>query len=88
MEWGRRIGRGLAFVFLSAIGVRALSLGADLFLVRLLSVADFGVMAFGLMIVNALGLVRSMGVGEALIFSPDADAQAVDGHHDWLGKGR
>lgn len=78
MEWGRRIGRGLAFVFLSAIGVRALSLGADLFLVRLLSVADFGVMAFGLMIVNALGLVRSMGVGEALIFSPDADAQTRD----------
>ena len=45
---------------------------------RLLQVEEFGVMAFGLLIVRSLELVRAMGVREALIVRERADERATD----------
>ena len=35
-------------------------------------------MAIGLVVVNSLGLIRSMGVGEALIFRREIDQESTD----------
>jgi O-antigen/teichoic acid export membrane protein len=53
-------------------------LATDLALMRLLAVEAFGLVAFGLMVVGAFALVRSMGVGEALIHSDRVDAVSRD----------
>ena len=74
----RRIRRGMAFVFLSTMGSRMLSFAADIGLMRLLEVDAFGLLAFGLLVVNTLNLVRSMGIGEALIFRREADWASCD----------
>lgn len=74
----RRLGRGLVLVFLSTAGSRLVSLGADLGLMRLLAVEDFGVVAFGLVVANALNLLRSMGIGEALVARREADQLTCD----------
>lgn len=74
----RRLGRGLVLVFLSTAGSRLVSLGADLGLMRLLAVEDFGAVAFGLLVANALGLLRSMGIGEALVARREVDQLTND----------
>lgn len=74
----QQIRRGLAFVFLSTAGSRAIALMTDVGLMRLLAVEAFGVMAFGLLVINTLNLVRSMGIGEALIFRQEVDQQSCD----------
>ena len=74
----QKIRRGLALVFLSTMGSRGIAFAADIGLMRLLAVETFGVMAFGLLVVNSLNLVRSMGIGEALIFRREADQQSCD----------
>jgi O-antigen/teichoic acid export membrane protein len=74
----QRIRRGFAFVFLSTAGSRGLSFAAQIVLLRLLEPADFGALAFGLLVVNTLGLLHSMGIGEALIFRKEADQQSSD----------
>lgn len=74
----QQIRRGLGLVFLSTVGSRGISFAADVGLMRLLAVESFGVMAFGLLVVNSLNLVRSMGIGEALIFRQEADQQSCD----------
>ena len=53
-------------------------LGADLALMRLLEVEVFGLAAFGLMVVGACALLRSMGVGEALIQAERVDPASRD----------
>jgi PST family polysaccharide transporter len=73
-----KISRGFALVFLSTMGSRVASLLADLFLTRLLAAEVFGILGFGLVMVNSLALIRSMGVGEALIFRREVDQQSVD----------
>ena len=60
------------------MGSRIASLLADIFLTRLLAVEVFGIMGFGLVLVNSLALVRSMGVGEALIFRREVDQESTD----------
>ncbi len=74
----QKIRRGLAYVFLSALGSRAVSFVADIGLMRLLLPEEHGVMAFGLLMVSSLALLRSLGVGEALIFSRDIDQKSCD----------
>ncbi len=74
----QKIRRGLAYVFLSALGSRAISFIADLVLMRLLMPEEHGLMAFGLLVVNSLALLRSLGVGEALIFRRQIDQASCD----------
>ena len=78
MKLEDKIRRGFALVFLSTMGSRVASLLADLFLTRLLAAEVFGILGFGLVMVNSLALIRSMGVGEALIFSREVDQQSAD----------
>ena len=78
MNLQQKIRRSFAFVFLSSAGSRGLAFAAQIILLRLLEPADFGALAFGLLVVNTLGLLRSMGVGEALIFRKEADQQSSD----------
>ena len=78
MNLEQKIRRGFAFVFLSALGGRLLAFGADIGLMRLLAVEAHGALAFGLLVVNTVALLRSLGVGEALIFRREADRDACD----------
>lgn len=78
MNLQQRLSRGLALVFLAASASRLVSFAADLGLMRLLEVEDFGALALGLMVVNALGLVQSLGVGEALVVRTQSDPESCD----------
>ncbi|MBN62879.1 MAG: hypothetical protein CME20_16110, partial [Gemmatimonadetes bacterium] len=78
MSLDAKIRRGLALVFFSTMGSRVASFGADIYLTRLLAVEVFGIMAIGLLVVNALVLLRSLGVGEALIFRDEVEADSAD----------
>ncbi|MEW6755059.1 MAG: oligosaccharide flippase family protein, partial [Candidatus Latescibacterota bacterium] len=72
------MGASLRYAFLAAAGTRAVSFAADVGLMRLLEVRAFGALAFGLLVVNALGLARSLGVGEALIWRRRAEQETCD----------
>ena len=73
-----KIQRGLTFVFLSTMGSRLVALCADVALMRLLLPAEHGVMHFGMVVVGALALLRSLGVGEALVFRSEVDRKSCD----------
>lgn len=74
----QKIRRGLAYVFLSTLGSRVVSFVADIGLMRLLLPEEHGVMAFGMLLVSSLALLRSLGVGEALIFRREIDQKSCD----------
>jgi O-antigen/teichoic acid export membrane protein len=74
----QKIRRGLAYVFLSTLGSRAVSFIADIALMRLLLPEQHGAMAFGMLMVSSLALLRSLGVGEALIFHREIDQESCD----------
>lgn len=74
----QKIRRGLAYVFLSTLGSRAVSFAADIALMRLLLPEQHGAMAFGMLMVSSLALLRSLGVGEALIFRREVDQESCD----------
>ena len=73
----RAIQRGLALVFLSTAGSRLVSLVADVGLMRLLVPQDFGIVAFALVVTNAVSLLRAMGIGEALVASREGNPATV-----------
>jgi O-antigen/teichoic acid export membrane protein/glycosyltransferase involved in cell wall biosynthesis len=74
----RSIQRGLALVFLSTAGSRLVSLVADVGLMRLLAPQDFGIVAFALVVTNAVSLLRAMGIGEALVANRDGSQATVN----------
>jgi PST family polysaccharide transporter/lipopolysaccharide exporter len=74
----KQIGRGLVLAFAGMASSRLVSLLADLGLMRLLAPEEFGVLALGLLVVNALGLAHSLGVGEALVVRRQVDPQTCD----------
>ncbi len=73
MSLQQQIGRGLVLAFAGMASSRLVSFLADLCLMRLLAPADFGVLALGLVVVNAMGLAQSLGVGEALVVRRQVD---------------
>lgn len=78
MNLQEQIGRGLVLAFASMASSRLVSLLADLGLMRLLAPGEFGVLALGLLVVNALGLAHSLGVGEALVVRRQVDSQTCN----------
>ena len=78
MNLRQKIRRGFAFAFLSAVGNRIVSFGGQIALLRVLQPVDFGAQAFGLLVVNSFGLLRSIGIGEAPIVRADADQRTSD----------
>lgn len=72
------IQRGLTYVFLSTMGSRIVALCADVALMRMLLPSDHGVMHFGMVVVGALALLRSLGIGEALVFRSEVDRESCD----------
>ncbi len=78
MNLQQQIGKGLSLALLGMVSSRLISFLADLGLMRLLAPSEFGVLAMGLLVVNALGLVHSLGVGEALVVRDRVDRQSCD----------
>ncbi|MCC7261234.1 MAG: lipopolysaccharide biosynthesis protein [Candidatus Latescibacteria bacterium] len=78
MNLQQQIGRGLLLAFAGMASSRLVSFLADLGLMRLLAPGEFGVLALGLLVVNALGLAHSLGVGEALVVRRQVDPETCD----------
>lgn len=78
MSLQQQIGRGLLLAFAGMASSRLVSFLADLGLMRLLAPGEFGVLALGLLVVNALGLAHSLGVGEALVVRRQVDPETCD----------
>jgi len=64
----KQVVKGSFWVFGANLISRGISLLATLILARLLTPEDFGVIGYGFLIVNAIGLLREMGFSSALIY--------------------
>ena len=70
---GTRTLRGMFWAYGSYVGGRALVLVSVAILARLLSPADFGLVAFALTVTALLDTVADLGVSQALIVAPEKD---------------
>jgi PST family polysaccharide transporter len=66
---GRRTVLGMAWAILAFGAVRALSIGTNLVLARLLTPADFGLVGFALVFIGACRLLQDLGVSAAIVYS-------------------
>jgi O-antigen/teichoic acid export membrane protein len=86
---GTRTMRGMVWAYGSYAGGRVLVLISTVILARLLSPADFGLVALALTFMVFLDTVRDLGLGQALIVAPEEDlrerAQTVFGWSLLLG---
>ena len=64
----KQVIKGSFWIFGANIISRGISLVSTLFLARLLTPEDFGVIGYGFLIVGAIGLLREMGFNSALIY--------------------
>ncbi|MBX5441181.1 MAG: lipopolysaccharide biosynthesis protein [Solirubrobacteraceae bacterium] len=83
--------RSLAWAYGSYVGGRALVLVSTVVLARLLTPADFGVVALALTFMVFLDTVKDLGLGQALIVAPDDElaerAQTAFGWSLTIGAG-
>jgi lipopolysaccharide exporter len=68
---GARTMRGMFWAYGSFVGGRLLVLGSTVVLARLLAPEEFGLVALALIFTALLETVSDLGVGQALIISPD-----------------
>jgi O-antigen/teichoic acid export membrane protein len=66
---GRRTALGVVWAILAFGAVRALSIGTNLVLARLLTPADFGLVGFALIFIGACKLLQDLGVSAAIVYS-------------------
>ncbi len=66
---GNRAARGSAWTMIALLIGRALSFASNLVLARMLSPADFGLVSFAMLLVNAFGVVQDLGTQAAVIYS-------------------
>ena len=78
MSLARRAGLGIAWAYGAFVGQRLLTLATTAVLARLLFPADFGVIAFALVLLELVDAIRDSGIRDALIFAPGAMDEAAD----------
>lgn len=66
---GRRAATGAFWVLIAVIATRALGVGADIVLARLLSPEDFGLVRFALTLIGAFTILQDLGVPASIIHS-------------------
>lgn len=74
-----RVLSSVSWLFFGQVGRIASQLVGVSVIARLLTPADFGVIAIALMVSNLAGLLRDMGTGPAAIRSPDGSARFLGG---------
>jgi lipopolysaccharide exporter len=72
---GTRTLRGMFWAYGSYVGGRLLVLVATAILARILSPADFGLVALALVFIEVLSTLRDLGVTQALVIVPDAELE-------------
>lgn len=75
----KRAFSNVSWLFVSQVGRIVTQLVGVSVIARLLTPADFGVIAIALMVSNLAGLLRDMGTGPAAIRSPDGSALFLGG---------
>ncbi|HDP70492.1 MAG TPA: MOP flippase family protein [Actinobacteria bacterium] len=78
MGLAKRAAKGLFWVALSTIFVRAVGFIAKIILARLLAPEDFGLLAIGLLTINTVGIFKDLGLGAALIHRKENIKEAAD----------
>lgn len=73
---GTRTLHGMAWAYGSYVGGRALVLVSTVVLARVLTPADFGVVALALTFMVFLDTIKDLGLGQALIVAPDGEIRA------------
>lgn len=66
---GKRAAQGAGWVMLAFGASRALSFATNLFLARLLSPADFGIVSFAMILIGAFTILQDLGVPATLVYS-------------------
>jgi len=69
--------KGSFWIFGSNLFSRGISFISTLFLAKLLTPEDFGVIGYGFLIVGAIGLIREMGFNSALIYQKNKIEKAA-----------
>ena len=69
--------RGIRWTLLAYVGNRGLTLITTFVLARLLVPDDFGIVAFGAMLVAALSYFANLGLGPAVVVRQDLDREAL-----------
>lgn len=69
---------GLRWVGLSIFSTRVLHFVTSIILARLLSPADFGIIAIGFLIIQVLEMFRDLGIGQAIIYKKDEIEKTAD----------
>ncbi|HEY5052056.1 MAG TPA: oligosaccharide flippase family protein [Solirubrobacterales bacterium] len=73
----KSISHGVPWTFVSFGATKVISLLTTVFLARLLSPADFGLMALALLAFGALGLFQDLGLGATLVLRQDFEERAL-----------
>lgn len=73
----KSISHGVPWTFVSFGATKVLSLLTTIVLARLLSPADFGLMAIALLAFGALGLFQDLGLGATLVLRQDFEEKAL-----------
>ena len=68
--------RGIPWTFLSYAGTKVVTVATTIVLARLLTPADFGLVALALLAVGLFGVLRDLGLGNSLIVRQEFDRQA------------
>lgn len=71
MSLAKKTASAVAWVTLITIFTRILSFVTQLVLARILSPADFGLLAIGLLAINSMGIFQDLGFGATLIYKKD-----------------
>src|SRR2546430_16650912 len=74
---GTRTMRGMFWSYGSYVGTRGSSLLATAVLTRLITPADFGLVALAATFMTFLDMLQGLGVGQALIVVKDEDVEAT-----------
>lgn len=74
---GHRVAVSLLWATSGRLGAQAVSWLATLWVVRLLTPADYGLMAMAMIVVAALQLFEEIGFGPVLVQTPDLDSVTV-----------
>lgn len=81
---GRKIATGFGWQVLSAYSNRVFGVLTTLILAKVLTPADFGLVAIASMTLEVLQIFKDMGLSEALIFSKRDDPEVMDTAHTLL----
>lgn len=78
MGLAKKAAKGLFWVTLSMVFIRALGFIAKIILARLLAPNDFGLLAIGLLTISTIGIFKDLGLGAALIHREEDIEKAAD----------